>query len=269
LQSVGLFHQHLLYVEPRDELPCLKIPKYTLEKYCLYRIVFNEWIKFMDEKARWKGYVDLTAGPGYSELKDMPPELTSKQIAASPIIALKTKPEFSYMIFVERDPENCRALANRVGRIRANGSFHIRQSDANAYATHALRYLKGPCLVCVDPYDPMDVKRTTVETVLKNSLCDLVGLLPAPEIQRVVGAYGDRLFIEGLHEHMPLDFDFEEAKKKGILKYARECYREWVMSFGRSTCCHYIPKARYQIIFASTSPDLSTRVHKKIKSHVI
>lgn len=223
----------------------------------------------MEEKARWTCYIDLTAGPGYSELKDMPPELMAKHIAASPIIALKTKPEFSYMIFVERTLENCNTLRNRVGKIRKNGDFHIRQSDANAYVIHALRYLKGPSLVCVDPYDPTDVKRTTVEAVLKNPLCDLVGLLPAPGIQRVVGAYGDRLFIEGLHEHMPLTFDFEEAKKKGILKYARECYREWVMSFGRSISWHYIPKARYQIVFASTSPDLSTRVHKKIRSHVI
>lgn len=222
----------------------------------------------MEEKARWTCYLDLTAGPGYSELKHMPLELTSKQIAASPIIALKTKPEFSYMIFVERDPENCRALRNRVGKIRENEDFHIRQSDANTYAIRALRYLKGPCLVCVDPYDPTDVKRTTVETVLKNPLCNLVGLLPAPEIQRVVGAYGDRLFIEGLHEHMQPDFDFEEAKMKGILKYARECYREWVKSFGRSVCWHYIPKARYQIIFAAANPNLTARIHKKIRSHV-
>jgi three-Cys-motif partner protein len=166
----------------------------------------------MDEKARWTGYLDLTAGPGYSVVKNMPPELKYKQIAASPIIALKTKPEFSYMIFVERDSKNCGALRTRIEKNRPKGSFHIRQRDANTYAVHALKYLEGPCLVCVDPYDPTDAKRTTVKTVLKNSLCDLVGLLPAPGIQRVVGAYGDRLFVEGLHEHMPPNFDFEEAK---------------------------------------------------------
>ena len=260
--------QHdLLFLEPRDGLLCLKIPNYTLKKYCIYRLIFFEWARFMEKKTRWTCFLDLTAGPGYSQLKGMPQELSSKQIAASPIIALKTKPEFSYMILVEREIESCRALRERIRMINQSRHLIIRRNNANNYIRYALRQLEGPCLVCIDPYDPTDIRRSTIEIVLENSFCDLVGLLPAPGIQRVIGAYGDRLFIEGLHEHMPPNFHWEEAKTKNILKYAMESYRDWIKSFGRLISSHYIQEARYQIIFATTFSELASHVHKKVRGY--
>ena len=263
------FQQNLLFVEPRDELPCLEITKHTLKKYCMYRLIFQEWARFMEKKTRWTCYLDLTAGPGYSQLKVMPQELSSKQIAASPIIALKTKPEFSYLILVERELENYRALKKRITRISESRHLCIRQNDANDYVRYALMQLEGPCLVCIDPYAPTDIKWSTIEMVLENPLCDLIGLLPAPGIQRVVGAFGDRLFMEGLHGHMPPNFRWEEAETKGMLKYAMECFREWIKSLGRSINWHYIRQARYQIIFAATNPELTDSIHKKVGGYTL
>jgi three-Cys-motif partner protein len=73
-------------------------------------------------------YVDLFAGCGRNEFPD------GSLIEGSPLIAARTQPAFTKLIFVEQDPQNAAALRARVERDFSHRSIKIIEADCNVLA---------------------------------------------------------------------------------------------------------------------------------------
>jgi len=241
---------NLLVLKDTDSLPCLTegVQDYTLVRYKIYRITFSIWTTWWKDKARWIGYLDLTAGPGYSQTEKL--KKIKKQVGASPIIALETVPSFTNFIFIEKNPEYFAPLKKRVGRSK---NCRVINKDANSVIDSALLEIQGHCLVCIDPFRPSDITWRTVSKILQEKFCDIVGVLPAPLIQRSVGRFSDRSYIKSLCEHMPPSFSLKKAKELGekCLKYCMKTYAQFIQEeFDRFVFTYYIKDARYQVLFA-------------------
>jgi hypothetical protein len=239
---------------------CLPISPHTLLRYGLYRIAFNEWAAYRKTKAEWVGYLDLTAGPGYSRLKPRYASLygfSQKQIAASPFIAYDA--EFSRWILIEKNSTHYLALRNRFeGQLDRVSIFN---KDAIQYAPYALRQIRGPCLVCVDPYKPTDITAEILKNLFENKLCDIVGVLPAPGYERAKASWKDRLYVKGLDKHLPF-ISAEDPKRE---------FCEWSTEQGRHVISWYVSPSRpsYQVILASDSLELLDRVRQKVAKSTI
>jgi len=252
-----------LIVEPCDGLPYLEIPSYTLERYSIYRIIFAEWTKWMKPKAEWIGYMDLTAGPGYSRVRGYS-KMGKNQVAATPIISLKTEPNFTHLIFIERERAYCNALGERIKTFYKERDCRILHGDANEYIRSALKFLEGHCLVCVDPFRPTDIKWETLEKILEEEFCDLLGAYPAPLTQRVIGRRRGRLYVPGVHEHMPPGFQLNI--KKGALKTSAEFCRKKVKEmFQRNSVHCLVRRVPYPIMFCTKDYKLADQLYQKLK----
>src|SRR5205823_12097556 len=93
-----------------------------------YMSIFNSGMKNL-----WRSrvYVDLLAGPGRCILRESPEEFDG-----SPLLALKCKPHFSDMVFVESDERLVSALR---ARVLATGGRQdmVETADANSPALAA------------------------------------------------------------------------------------------------------------------------------------
>ncbi len=255
----------LLIFRDEDGFPCLAegVQDYTLIRYKIYKIIFSTWTSWWKDRTGWLGYLDLTAGPGYSQTKKL--KKVKKQVGASPIIAIETKPQFTHFIFIEKNPDFCNALRKRMTE---KGNCIIHQGDANDLVDSALLEIQGRCLACVDPFRPSDITWRTVSKLLREKFCDIVGVLPAPLIQRSVGRFRDRDYIKSLREHMPPIFSLKNAKKfsGGFLEYCRHIYVSYLENeLKRYVFTHYLRDAKYQVLFATTEKGLK----EKIKSNVV
>ncbi|MEM3628524.1 MAG: three-Cys-motif partner protein TcmP [Candidatus Bathyarchaeia archaeon] len=253
-----------LIVELRDGLPCLDIPSYTLKRYILYRIIFAEWTKWIAPKTEWIGYLDLTAGPGYSivrEYKD------NYQVAASPVIALKTEPKFTNLIFIEREKNFYDALEKRVKTRFAEREKNCRflLGDANVYVRSAIKMLEGHCLVCVDPFRPTDISWKTLEKILEEDFCDLIGAYPAPLVQRSIGRHSGRYFVPGVHRHMPPGF-LLNIKKRIFQKSAEFCRKVIKQNFGRFSIHCFVKELPYPILFCTKDFNLANHLYDKLEA---
>jgi len=251
-----------LIVEPWDGLPCLPIPGYTLNRYSIYRTIFIEWTKWIKPKANWIGYLDLTAGPGYSRVKES--SKTDIQVAATPIIALKTEPKFTHFIFVEREPESYNALGKRIKTYHAERNCRVLPGDANEIIQSAMKFLEGHCLVCVDPFRPTDIAWKTLEKILEEELWDLLTAYPAPLTQRVIGRRSGRLYVPGVHQHMPPGFELNI--KKGALKTSAKFCREKICEiFHRSSIHIIVREVPYPMLFCTKDFKLADQIYQKLK----
>jgi len=257
-------HDPSLILEPYDGLPCLDIPSYTLKRYSLYRIIFAEWTKWMKDRAEWIGYLDLTAGPGYSIVRGH--KIKNKyQVAASPIIALKTEPNFTNFIFIERKREFYNALVKRVKTRFTERNCYFLYGDANEYVQAALKMLEGHCLVCVDPFRPTDISWRTLEKLLEEEFCDLIGAYPAPLVQRSIGRHRRRFFVPGVHKHLPPDFSLNI--KKNVMKRSAEFCRMTIKEvFGRRSIHCFFKGLPYPILFCTKNFKLANHLHDELEA---
>lgn len=255
-------HNLSLIIEPCDGLPCLDIPSYTLIRYSIYRIIFAEWAKWMGSKTEWIGYLDLTAGPGYSIVRGLK---NNYQVAASPIIALKTEPKFTNFIFIEREREFYNALVKRVKKRFMDRNCHFLFGDANEHIRSALKMLEGHCLVCVDPFRPTDISWKTLEKILKEDFCDLVGAYPAPLVQRSIGRHSGRLFVLGVHRHMPPNFPLN-IKKNVFRRSAEFCRKAIKEIFGRVSIHCLVKELPYPILFCTKDFKLANQIRNKLEA---
>jgi len=257
---------NFLILKDEDGLPCLTegVQDYTLIRYKIYKIIFSTWTSWWMNRTRWLGYLDLTAGPGYSQTKKL--IRAKKQVGASPIIAIETSPPFTQFIFIEKNPDYCNALRKRISN---KPNCIVCQGDANNLIDSALLEVQGHCLACIDPFKPSDIAWRTVSKLLQEKFCDIVGVLPAPLVQRSVGRFSNREYIESLHKHMPPPFSLKEAKKfsKGFLEYCRHVYTDFIeKEFERHVFTHYLRDAKYQVLFATTDRELKEKIKVQIKS---
>jgi len=258
----------LLILRDEDGLPCLTegVQTYTLIRYKIYKVVFSAWASWWKDKTSWIGYLDLTAGPGYSQTKEL--KKIKKQVGASPIIAIETNPPFSHFIFIERNPEFCNILRKRIGE-RIN--CIICNRDANDIIDSALLEVRGRCLVCVDPFRPSDITWRTVSKLLREKFCDIIGVLPAPLIQRSVGRFSNRDYIKSLNEHMPPSFSLKEAKKfsKSFLEYCRCIYASYIEDkLKRYVFTYYLKDAKYQVLFATVENELKEKIKNQLAAYL-
>lgn len=254
--------QGSLTVEPKDGLPCLSIPSYTLNRYAIYRSIFSEWTGWIKLKADWLGYVDLTAGPGFSTVRNS--EESDQQVAATPIIALNTEPRFTNLIFVERKSESCNVLEQRLRTHHTERNCRFLVGDANEIIKPVLKSLEGHCLVCVDPFRPTDIAWKTIEVILKEDFCDLLGAYPAPLTQRVIGRRSGRLYIKGLHQHLPPGFQLNV--KRGALRTSAEFCREKIKErFNRRSIHIMVRKVPYPMLFCTKDFKLADKVYQRLK----
>jgi three-Cys-motif partner protein len=258
-----------LILKDEDGLPCLTdgVQDYTLIRYRIYKVIFSTWTSWWKDRTSWLGYLDLTAGPGYSQTEKL--KKIKKMVGASPIIAIETKPPFTQLLFIEKNPEFCSALRERVRKL-GKVDYKIYQGDSNDLIDSALLWVQGRCLACVDPFRPSDITWRTVDKLLQERFCDVVGVLPAPFIQRSAGRFSDREYIESLGKHMPPSFSLEAVKNsendKGILEYCRHSYTSYVEGeLKRYVFTQYIKDAKYQVLFATTENELK----EKIKNQVV
>lgn len=253
----------LLITTASDKLICLDIPSYTLKRYRICRIIFSQWTKWVQRRSGWIGYIDLTAGPGFSRVKSNG-RLRNKQIAGSPFIALKTKPKFTHLFLNERNPAYCRALRKRLKRSGEKRFYEVSNKDANRYITYALRKIEGHCLVCVDPFRPTDITWRTIERILKEDLHDIVGAIPAPLTQRSVGRFEGRLFVPGIHKHMPPGFKLDI--KQQTLKSSASYYRKKIKDdFQRISMHCFVRGMPYPVLFCTKSRELGRLIYNKLK----
>ena len=253
-----------LIIEPFNGLLCLDIPSYTLKKYSIYQVIFSEWTKWIRPKAEWIGYLDLTTGPGYSKVKECR-EIGDKQVAASPIIALRTEPRFTDLMFIERNRKYCNALKERIKEFCEGRNCDVLNEDANKYIRYAIKRLEGHCLVCIDPFRPRDLGWETLENVLQEDLCDVVSVYPAPLTQRPIRRHRGRLFIPGVHKHMPPGFQLD--MKEEVLRTSSEfCRKKIGEIFGRSVLHCFIRGVPYPILFATKDFELGKHIYNKLKS---
>lgn len=257
----------LLITSASDGLICLDIPSYTLKKYCIYRIIFSQWTKWIQQRSRWIGYLDLTAGPGFSKVKSNS-HSRKKQIAGSPFIALGTTPKFTHLFFNEGKKAYCHALRERLKRSGEHRFYEVSNEDANKYIIYALRRIEGHCLVCVDPFRPTDILWKTVERILKEDLCDIVGVYPAPLIQRSIGKFRGRLYVPGIHKHMPPDFrlDIETELMKSS---AASCRKKIKEHFQRTTMHCFVREMPYAVLFSTKDHKLAKLIYNKLKKEGI
>ncbi|MEM3828363.1 MAG: three-Cys-motif partner protein TcmP [Conexivisphaerales archaeon] len=259
----------LLILKEEDGFPCLTegVQDYTLIRYKIYKVIFSTWTSWWKDRTSWLGYLDLTSGPGYSQTEEL--KKLKKQAGASPIIAIEATPPFTHFIFIEKDPDFCDALRKRIlGKVNCI----IRPGNANDLVDSALLEVKGHCLACVDPFRPSDITWRTVSKLLQEKFCDVVGVLPAPLIQRPVGRFIKRDYIRSLYNHMPPSFNLKDAEKypKGKLAYCRHFYINHIENkFKRSVFTYYIKDAKYQVLFATTEHGLKEKIKNQVKSLVL
>lgn len=253
--------RHLI-IKPFDGLPCLEVPLYTLKRYAIYRIIFSAWAEWMISKTEWLGYLDLTAGPGYSTVKDK--GLTNKQVAASPIIALQTKPRFTHLIFIEKNRKFYSALRKRIKGFCEGRECDVLNEDANEYVRYAVKRLEGHCLVCVDPFRPTDILWRTIKRILENDFCDLVGAYPAPLLQRSLGRFRNRLFVPGIHKHMPPGFKLNI--EMNVLKASAAYCRSKIKEKFQRTCFHcFVRGMPYPVLFSTKENKLAEIIYNKLE----
>ena len=155
-------------------------------------------------------YIDLTAGPGTSEV-----EASGTRVEASPLIALTTKPPFTKCIFIEKDIGTSSALRARLSRYKQHYPIEYavfnRNSNGLLFESFWHEVLQNftdvPCLICVDPEGPFDIAWKTIEWWLSRGNCDIIMIYPPPEICRSYGRLKDRTYVRGLHRALPPGWD--------------------------------------------------------------
>jgi three-Cys-motif partner protein len=257
-----------LILKDEDGLLCLTegVQDYTLTRYKIYKIIFSTWTSWWKDKTNWLGYLDLTSGPGYSQTERL--MKIKKQVGASPIIAIETKPSFTQFIFIEKNPEYYIALHKRISN-KVNCIVH--HGDSNDIVDSALLEIKGHCLACIDPFRPSDIKWTTISKLLREKFCDIVGVLPAPLVQRSVGRFHDREYIRSLNEHMPPSFSIKDIEKcdEEILEYCRRVYISYIENeFKRHVFTYYLREAKYQVLFATVERELKEKIKSQITAYL-
>ena len=258
---------NFLVYKDEDGLPCLTegVHDYTLIRYGIYKVIFSIWTSWWKDRTSWLGYLDLTAGPGYSQTEKL--RKVKRQVGASPIIAIETDPPFTHFIFIEKNPDFCDALRKR---IMGKPNCIVCLGNSNDLIDSALSEIRGRCLACVDPFRPSDITWRTVSKLLREKFCDIVGVLPAPLVQRPVGRFSDRDYIKSLSEHMPPSFSLKDAKKsgKGFLEYCRHIYASYIENeLKRYVFTQYLKDAKYQVLFATTEKGLKEKIKDQIISH--
>lgn len=261
-------NNELLILKNEDGLPCLTegVRDYTLTRYKIYRIIFSVWTSWWRNRTSWLGYLDLTAGPGYSQTEKL--KKMKMQAGASPIIAIETSPPFTHFLFIERELDYYNALRKRLEN-RVN--CVICHGDANELVESALLEIQGHCLVCIDPFGPSDISWRTVNKILQEEFCDIIGVLPAPLVQRALGRFSKRDYITSLCNHMPPSFNLKHADKfsKGKLAYCQHIYASYIeRELKRSVFTYRIKDAKYQILFATMEPELKEKVKNQVFSYL-
>ncbi len=120
----------------------------------------------MRRKFKHLAYVDLFAGPGRNEFSN------GTQIEGSPLIAARTEPKFTKLIFVEEDPESVAALRERVKRDSSDRDVVIIHGNCNEVIGQVRKEIpglrgtgEGVLTVCfVDPFD-LSIDFTTLRTL--------------------------------------------------------------------------------------------------------
>jgi len=253
-EEVNRYLRPYLVITNFDEYARLPIHSYALIRYAIYRICFKIWTQIMQEESRWLGYFDLTAGPGYSEViqEELP---LGKQVGGSPIIAINTEPPFDFFYFVEKEPGYYLALEKRLKKLLPRELYRIERSDVNKIIKEILKIKKGPCLVCVDPFRPTDIKPLALDNILKNDDCDLIGVWPPPESQRKL--------TRRLSHNVLLPFHGHSVQLAAL---ARKIHENVAKFYERTVISFYIPQAPYYVMFALKDNKIADRTHNKFES---
>jgi three-Cys-motif partner protein len=125
-------------------------------------------------------FVDLFAGPGRARVQE-----TGAFVDGSPLIALKHgKVPFSRVILVEQDPENIRALKDRVGQ-----SATVIPGDCNTVIDKVASIVPrdGLNLALIDPYNVSPLSFETIARLGRFARMDLLIHFPTSDIRRKFG----------------------------------------------------------------------------------
>jgi three-Cys-motif partner protein len=152
-------------LEP-DGLLSHPIKPHTREKLYTLGYYLAIFTKAMAKKFKHLAYVDLFAGPGRNTFPD------DKQIEGSPLIAARTEPKFTKLIFVEEDSESVAALQERVKRDFSDREIVIIPGNCNEVIREVRKEIpglrgsgEGVLTVCfVDPFD-LSIDFTTLRTL--------------------------------------------------------------------------------------------------------
>ena len=136
-----------------DGLACAKLKEHSRGKLQLLAYYLQVFAGSMARKFENRYYIDLYAGPGRGRMKK-----TGEIIEGSPLIACRTVPHFSKLIFCEEDPERAAALAARINRDFHFLSTRVIPKNCNDGIEEILAELPASVLgflgVCfVDPYN--------------------------------------------------------------------------------------------------------------------
>jgi len=189
---------------------CHPIKTHTCRKYDVFSACSAKWIQEIRKSHDTCYYIDLTAGPGVSEV-----EGSRDKVKASPLIAISTQPPFSKCVFVEKDARYASTLRARLSRYAENCpvEYAVFNRDSNDLLIESFwhevlkNFSNVPCLVCVDPEGPLDIAWKTIEWWLRKDHCDVIMIYPPPQICRSYGRLKNRTYVRGLHRALPPGWD--------------------------------------------------------------
>jgi hypothetical protein len=105
----------------------------------------------------------------------------------------------------------------------------------------------------------------TYEKILGEEFCDFLGAYPAPLTQRVIGRRSGRLYVPGVHQHLPPGFEL--SMKKGALKKSAKFCREKICEmFHRKSIHVIVHEVPYPMLFCTKDFKLADRIYQKLKT---
>jgi three-Cys-motif partner protein len=137
-----------------DGLPIMDVGSWAREKYV--RVWMYDQLFSTGMKNKWdeRVYVDLFAGPGFSQIKG-----TKEILHGSPLLALDVADRFDRYVFCEKDADYLEALKKRVARIAPGVDARYVAGEADVEVARILENIPaaGPThtvltFVFVDPF---------------------------------------------------------------------------------------------------------------------
>ncbi|MDE0610571.1 MAG: three-Cys-motif partner protein TcmP [Anaerolineaceae bacterium] len=162
-----------------DGLPMRKSNNYAQTKL---RIIEGFVVRFITSmRNKWPAlyYIDLFAGPGKNRFPD------DSVMLGSPLISLIAKHTFTHYRFIEADPVNCRALAERSQASARESRVQILRGDCNILVNDVVNEIRAfdnrqqhgsrssLNLAILDP-EGLELEWTTVEKLGRLNRMDLI-----------------------------------------------------------------------------------------------
>jgi three-Cys-motif partner protein len=180
-----------MYLSRKDGLLVRGVWPHSARKSWMVSRILDVVSKAMSGKWGQLGYVELYSGPG--RLLD---QSTGKELAGSPVEALRVRTPFDRYVFCDFDDDCVDALRQRCAREATGSRSQVFQGDAKD-AHHLERIVSGfgrgaLVIAYLDPARPRDMTWETVELLARQlPTVDLIINLPVHSLQRAIsGPHG-------------------------------------------------------------------------------